>query len=68
MAGYARNWLQGLLMPTAAASSMGHFCSLLPILRTLAITWPQRDIAIHRSHVVAAQVDGNVRQHGGPEA
>jgi len=37
LAGYARNWLQGLLMPTTAASSMGHFCWLLPILRTLQI-------------------------------
>ena len=62
LAGFARNWLQGQLMPTAAASFTGHFCSLLPILRTLAITWPQIALSREGGRAVAAQVNGDVRR------
>ena len=47
-------------MPTAAVSFTGHFCSLLPVLLTLAITWLQKVREIDKQDSGPAEVYGIV--------
>jgi hypothetical protein len=54
-------------MPPEAVSFTGHFCSLLPILRTLSINWSQGFLETKKAHLEADQVDEIVRQPSTPQ-